>query len=462
MKNAGGEIIYVGKSKNLKSRVNSYFARIEDLTVAKRSMVGQIDDIQIITTQTEIEALVLETNLIKKHRPKYNILMKDDKNLSYIVVSDGPVQEVFRTRVKPTKGTFFGPFTSGASIHITLRALKKIFKIRACRMKFGTAEGRTIITAKAGKTPPCMDYYIGLCPAPCLLTDSSISEHAGSVESLKKFLRGQMSEVVNNLKAQMAERAQKLEFEEAGKIKSQLEAISVLAERQIARDAVAGSYDAITLLSKYEKFWIGLTIVREGEIQGVFHYELERTLDETPEELITYFMVDRYSEPADRISKILLESAPLDMTVTSYFKSIGVTLEIPELGSKSEILAFTKRNILGYAHRLEMAKLASKTLTKATMASVLTELGYTPPTTGPITFECYDNSHTHGKFTVASRSVTVNGKPEKALYRKYQLRTLEQDKIDDFESMREIMERRTLEGLERGNFPTLILLDGGK
>ena len=109
-----------------------------------------------------------------------------------------------------------------------------------------------------------------------------------------------------------------------------------------------------------------------------------------------------------------------------------------------------------------MEKLTHKTLTKATMVSVLEELGYTPPTTGPITFECYDNSHTHGKFTVASRSVTVNGKAEKNLYRKYQLRTLEQDKIDDFESMREIMERRTLEGLERGNFPTLILLDGGK
>jgi excinuclease ABC subunit C len=138
MRDDAGAIIYVGKSKNLKSRVGSYFARTEDLNAAKQSMVEQIASISIVTTQTEIEALVLETNLIKKHRPKYNILMKDDKNLSYIVIGNGPVEEVYRTRQKPSSGTYFGPFTSGANINLTLRALKKIFKIRACRMKFAT------------------------------------------------------------------------------------------------------------------------------------------------------------------------------------------------------------------------------------------------------------------------------------------------------------------------------------
>ena len=275
MKSGEKEIIYVGKSKNLRSRVNSYFERTTDLTSAKRSMVKQIEDIEIITTLTEIEALILETNLIKKHRPKYNILMKDDKNLSYIVISNGPVEEVYRTRVKPTSGTYFGPFTSSASIHTTLRTLKKIFQIRACRMKFGTAGGKTIITAKSGKTPPCMDYYIGLCPAPCLLETNTLQVHKENVDRLKKFLRGQMSEVVNMLKTQMQERASRQEFEEAGKIKFQIEAISVLAERQIARDAITGSYDAIVLIAKYDTNWVGVTEVRNSEIQGMFHYELK-------------------------------------------------------------------------------------------------------------------------------------------------------------------------------------------
>jgi excinuclease ABC subunit C len=482
MRDASDVIIYVGKSKNLKSRVGSYFARTEDLNAAKQSMVEQVATISIVTTQTEIEALVLETNLIKKHRPKYNILMKDDKNLSYIVVGGGPVGEVYRTRQKPSNGTYFGPFTSGANINLTLRALKKIFKVRACRMKFATVKDpstedtswentQVIITSKAGKTPPCMDYYIGLCPAPCLLTAETLDEHSGNVDGLKKFLRGQMSEVVTHLREQMMERAGRQEFEEAGKIKSQLEAISVLAERQIARDAVRGSYDVISLLDKYDRFWVGVTEIRDSEIQGVFQYELEASLGESRSDLLSFFILSRYSpdigtetlgEGRTQTHKLLLEYGELSEDVFGFLQSIGIAVEIPAAGSKSEMIDFTKRNILGHAYRTEMDKLTHKTLSKATMVSIFEELGFALPKTGPMSFECYDNSHTNGKFTVASRSVTVNGKAENSLYRKYKLKTLEADKIDDFESMREIMERRTIEWLERDNWPSMILIDGGK
>jgi excinuclease ABC subunit C len=481
MRDDVGAIIYIGKSKNLKSRVGSYFARTEDLNAAKQSMVEQIASISIVTTQTEIEALVLETNLIKKHRPKYNILMKDDKNLSYIVIGNGPVEEVYRTRQKPSSGTYFGPFTSGANINLTLRALKKIFKIRACRMKFATTRDSTqgiswetaqvIITSKAGKTPPCMDYYIGLCPAPCLLTPSTLDEHHGNVDGLKKFLRGQMSEVVTHLREQMMQRAGRQEFEEAQKIKTQLEAISVLAERQIARDAVRGSYDVISLLNKYERFWVGVTEIRDSEIQGIFQYELEASLWESRSDLLSFFILSRYSmdtnaeslpEGRTQTHKLLLEYGELSDDVLGFLHSVGISVEIPAAGSKSEMIDFTKRNILGHAYRTEMDKLTHKTLSKATMVSIFEELGFAVPKTGPMSFECYDNSHTNGKFTVASRSVTVNGKADNSLYRKYKLKTLEADKIDDFESMREIMERRTIEWLDRENWPSMILIDGGK
>ena len=213
--------------------------------------------------------------------------------------------EVYRTRQKPLAGTYFGPFTSGANITLTLRALKKIFKIRACRMKFANSntesDSGVIITSKAGKTPPCIDYYIGLCPAPCLLTEESLTTHHNNVDGLKKFLRGQMSEVVTHLREQMMERASHQEFEEAGKIKSQLEAISVLAERQIARDAVRGSYDVISLLYKYDRFWVGLTEIRDSEIQGVFQYELEANLEESRNDLLSFFILSRYSESLEEV-----------------------------------------------------------------------------------------------------------------------------------------------------------------
>lgn len=193
-------------------------------------MVHQVENIEWIETSSEIEALVLETNLIKKHRPKYNILMKDDKNLSYIGMTNGVVGEVFRTRQRPESGTFFGPYTSKANIGLTLRHLRQIFKVRSCRMKFGTdaGTGNPIIVSKSGKTPPCMDYYIGLCPAPCLLETAKIREHQENLDQMKKFLRGQMGEIIGELREKMAQRAKNLEFEEAGKIKGQIESIEIL------------------------------------------------------------------------------------------------------------------------------------------------------------------------------------------------------------------------------------------
>ncbi len=267
MKNTQGTILYVGKSVNLKSRVHSYFNGHGSLNAAKTQMVGQVADIEWLETGTDVEALVLETNLIKKHRPKYNVLMKDDKNLSYIVFSEGPVSEVFKGRQKPPRGIYFGPYTSGASINLTLKNLRRIFKVRSCRMKFDTQNGETIITAKAGRTPPCMDYYIGLCPAPCLLTKETLGAHKENVEAMKKFLRGQMSEVVEGLKEKMLKRAKALEFEEAQKIKEQIESIGVLGERQVARDAIKGNADIVEYLEKYDKRFIGVTAVRGGEIQ---------------------------------------------------------------------------------------------------------------------------------------------------------------------------------------------------
>lgn len=206
MKDKSGKVMYVGKAKSLISRVKSYFVKTTELSLAKRQMVGKIVDIEIITCTTEVEALVLETNLIKHLTPKYNILMKDDKNLAYIKITNSPVPELIKTRQKIRDGAeYFGPYVS--AVENSVRALRRIFRIRNCRMKFQSLplvggvggvtpaslpyEGRNDmikITDKAGRTPPCMDYYIGLCPAPCLLEDEKLEKHTTHINSARQFL----------------------------------------------------------------------------------------------------------------------------------------------------------------------------------------------------------------------------------------------------------------------------------
>lgn len=196
MKDKDGKVIYVGKAKNLKSRVSSYFLRTEDLSVAKYQMVGKIMDIEIITCQTEVEALVLETNLIKHLSPKYNILMKDDKNLAYIKITDSPIPEIIKTRQKiHDGGEYFGPYTS--AVETSVRELKRLFRVRNCRVRFAQKDRKQkigdikeiVIADKAGRTIPCIDYYIGICPGPCILEADKILLHEQNVASLRNFLK---------------------------------------------------------------------------------------------------------------------------------------------------------------------------------------------------------------------------------------------------------------------------------
>ena len=326
MKNAEGKILYVGKSVDLKNRVNSYFNGKGKLNAAKSQMVGQIADIDTIETANELEALVLETNLIKKHRPKYNILMKDDKDLAYIVVSSDPIPEVYKTRQKSERGTYFGPYPGGTNTSLTISSLRKIFKIRACRMKFSKTGNDIAIASRAGRSTPCMDYYIGLCPAPCLLEPSTIEAHQENVDRLVKFLRGATSEVTLDIETKMKEKAKALEFEEAAKLKELLESIKFLAGRQVARDTVKGNLDAVVLLEKYGKRFIGVTSVRNGEISGVVHSRIEVPLGETDGEILERFLAERYLENPE-IDRILLDRDIADPTLVRFLSDRGIAIK---------------------------------------------------------------------------------------------------------------------------------------
>ncbi len=457
-------VMYVWKAKNLKSRVGSYFVKTNDLSVAKRQMVSKIIDIEIITCTTEVEALILETNLIKHLTPKYNILMKDDKNLAYLKITNSPIPELIKTRQKIRDGgIYFGPYV--AAVEQSVRALRRIFRIRNCRVKFSknrtVSDGAIMITDKAWKTIPCMDYYIGLCPAPCMLEKSNIETHAHNIDLVKAFLSGEAGSVFMNLESEMRARAGNQEFEEAQKIKETILALRGLHERQNVRDMVDGDIDVCIQYEKYEKSYIAITQVRGWQIVGIFRHEVRTGIDEG-EDIMVSFLMRQYIDNDDLPALLLSANVLTDTAFQDFLSSRHIQVEVPKIGSKKELLDFTRNQLREYAYKRELASLENKTLTRDHMVNVLTRLNYAVPTKGEIVFECYDISHTDGHFTYASRVVIVNGKPDPSRYRKYKIKTLKDGMIDDYASHREVMLRRTLEGIREHNFPNLIIIDGGK
>ncbi|MDD2694250.1 MAG: excinuclease ABC subunit UvrC [Candidatus Gracilibacteria bacterium] len=464
MKDKDGKVMYVGKAKNLKNRVKSYFERTTELSAAKKQMVAKIEDIELIICETEVEALVLETNIIKHLSPKYNILMKDDKNLAYIKITNSPVPELIKTRQKfRDGGEYYGPYVS--AVEQSVRAIRRIFRIRNCKMKFARDRGEKIlITDKAGRTIPCMDYYIGLCPAPCVLESGKMKEHDGNLARARSFLRGDSDELYRELEGEMIEKSRNLQFEDAQKIKETLEALKGLHERQKVRDILEGNVDVFVQYEKYDKTYIGITQIRNSQIIGVLRHEVILGADEKSD-IMTQFLLRQYTTDGnndDTPELLLCQNEIEDEALIEFLKSQKVTVEAPKIGPKNEIILFTLNQVREYAYKKELSSLENKTLTREHMVNVLERLGYPAPKKGEIIFECYDISHTDGHFTYASRVVIVNGKAETSRYKKYKIQSLKDGDIDDFASHREVMKRRTLEGLEMNNFPHLIIIDGGK
>ena len=378
MHDADGTIIYVGKSKKLRARVSSYFVAGADLSPAKRSMVKQVQDIEYIETGSEIEALVLETNLIKLHTPKYNILMKDDKNLSYIHLTGDPVPELRRVRSRPTSGTCFGPYATDTDISEALTVLRRIFRIRACRVEFlKKSNGELAIGHKAGRSIPCMDHYIGLCPAPCLLTSETLAEHAEHVKAFVTYMRGRRGDIISELTDRMRQAAQNLEYEEAGKIKRQIDTLKRLGVRQIARDAIPGDHRIIFYLEKYEKIYVGVTEVADGEIRGVRTTEIVPRLGETRSEIVSLVIMEGLLAEDDRpLQSIILDHPIDDADTLAYLHDRGIEVSVSATGVRRELLEFTERQVVEAAYRRRMASLSDRTLTRATMANILSTLGY--------------------------------------------------------------------------------------
>lgn len=449
--NDKNDIIYIGKSGSLKSRVSSYFNGTGRLNFAKKKMVSEIKNIQYIITNTETESLLLESTLIKKHQPKYNILMKDDKNYLYIKITNEIIPKIITTRIKTKDGTFFGPYTSGSHVKNILKLLKKIYWYRSCNITFVTTKNGLEMYNSKGKVP-CIDYYIKRCSGPCLLQKDPIDRYKEWIEKIKRFLWWDFKSIIKDLEIEMLSFAKRTEFEKAKEIKDTIDSIKSLEEWQIVRDFVDGDYNIINYIKKYDSFYIWVIEIRKSKISGYRNVEIENKLEETDEEILEFFLENTFIEN-EKIKYIL----PIEIE-NNLLKEY---IEVPKIWAKLDMLKLCYKNIYDYAHKKYMDSLSTKSFTKNTQKNLLNILWYAPLGTD-IIFECNDISHLSWTHTVASRSIIENGKTNPSLYKKFNIKTLENNKIDDFSSMKEIIDRRLKELILKKNIPDLIIIDGWK
>ncbi|MGI6091573.1 MAG: excinuclease ABC subunit UvrC [Veillonellaceae bacterium] len=445
MKDSGGRIIYVGKAVNLKNRVRSYFQSSRNHSPKVKAMVVKVANLEYIITKTEMEALILECNLIKKHRPKYNISLRDDKTYPYIKVTNETYPRVYATRkVQKDGARYFGPYTSAGAVHETLRLLKKLFPLRNCRN----------LDAKR----PCLEYHIKRCLAPCT-GNVDCNLYSGMIKSVCLFLEGRSDDVMRNLRRQMAEAAENLEFELAAKIRDQLAAVEKVVEKQ---NIVTGSgdQDALGLARSALGTCVQVFFIRSGKMVGRDHFLMVGSEDETDNDIVAAFVKQYYSQATFIPREVLL---PLEIPDQEFLaswlseqKGGKVTVETPKRGTKKDIVNMAVGNAVIVLEEQAAKIKARNEQTEGAAAELGRYLGLVKP---PERIECFDISHIQGSETVASMVVFEGGAPNKDEYRRYKLRTVE-GKPDDFRSMREVVARRYRDLAEP--LPDLIIIDGGK
>lgn len=456
--NASKKIIYIWKAVNLKNRVSSYFKKNAPLNFAKKKMLNEIKDIEYILTNTENDSLVLEHTLVKKHQPKYNVLLKDDKNYVYIKITAEPVERILTTRQKLWWWEYFWPYISWGHTKNILKVIKKSFWYRSCNLIFkkNIKNGSLEISWMVNMKIPCIDYYIKRCAWPCLLEKDKVETYKKNIQNAREILKGNYSETLKKLEEEMKIKAKELKFEEAWEIKNDIISLKSLDDSQSVRDFIEWNYDIVNYIKKYERFFIGVIEIRESKITWYRNIEIESKLEESDQEILAFFLESLESEHQQVWEKIQYV-IPGEIETLSFQKK----LEIPKVWWKLDMLKLCYKNIYEYANKKHLASLSTKWFTKKNQENILSTLGYIPINKS-ILFECNDISHLSWSHTVASRSIIESGKVNTAKYRKFNIKTLDNGKIDDFSSLKEIIERRLKELIEKKNIPDLIIIDGGK
>ena len=445
-KNDRGQIIYVGKAVNLRNRVRSYVRHDAKRAPKVTAMMSHAADVETIVVANEMEALILENTLIKKHRPRYNIMLRDDKTYPYIKVT---VQEdyprVFMTRRVHRDGArYFGPFADAGAVHRVLKLIQRAFRIRSCR------------TMQADR--PCLQYHLHHCDAPCVHYITK-GEYGKLVEQAVGILEGRDAGIVRRLQEQMEAAAEEMEFEKAAMYRDQITAVRVIQEQQNITTVGGGDMDVLGFAGDAGQTCVQIYTIRQGRLMGRETFSLENSADETAAAL-TSAVLDQYYVDGVFVPKEIVVSAVEDKEDyerrLTLQKGQNVALVIPQRGIKKKLLTMAEDNarVLLEQRRLQWQHDTDKTSGAVEALARVLDLPRLPER-----MECFDISHTQGIETVASMVVFEHGRPAKQEYRRFKLKTV-QGKPDDFKSMAEIMGRRY--GERDWPAPDLIVIDGGK
>jgi excinuclease ABC subunit C len=456
MKDASGNIMYVGKAANLRNRVRSYFATGQRLSPKLERMVSRVANLDFFVTASEQEALILELNLIKRHRPRFNVRLKDDKTFPYLKIDinhDWPRVYVTR-RLEENGGRYFGPFASAKSVRQTLKVLKEIFPFRSCSRPITGTDSR-----------PCLDYHIQHCLAPCIGATSK-EEYAEVIRQIVLFLEGKQERVVRELAQKMKQAAEALDFERAALLRDRIQAVEGVIEGQRIATTVRGEQDIIAFSQDRNQAYVQVFFVRGGKLVGRESFILEGTRSEEPSQIMTSFIKQFYAQ-APHIPPLLLLQHPVadKNTIQAWLTSKRgnrVRIQVPQRGNRKQLVDTVAENARQGLEQLRIRQLAAPQEIEAALAEIQKELRLPGL---PLRIEGYDISNIQGKMAVGSMVVFEKGKPKPAHYRRFRIKTVAG--ADDYAMIHEVLSRRFKHLSDAASDawatqPDLVLIDGGK
>lgn len=441
------EIIYIGKAKNLKKRVSSYFNKKKFESYKIQVLVNRISHIEYVVVNNESDAFLLENNLIKKHQPRYNIMLKDDKTFPWICIKKEPFPRVFSTRTVIHDGSqYFGPYTSAYAVKILLSLIRQLYPLRTCKYAL------TDKNISEGKFKKCLEYHIGNCLGPCEGLQSN-DHYEEQIRQIRQIIKGNLNEVIVFLKKEMKRYAENFQFEEANQFKEKIEILSRYQSKSTIVNPAIHDVDVFSIVSDEKEAFVNFLKVVKGAVIQAHTVEIKKKLDERNEDLLAFAITDIRSRIDSSSREMIL---PIDLK--SFFPDNRIT--IPQRGDKKKLLDLSLRNAKSY--RIEKNKKTTPGKTKSHADRILTTLQEDLRLQEkPVHIECFDNSNMQGGDPVAACVVFKQGKPVKNEYRHYNIKSV--TGIDDFASMKEVVYRRYRRLMEEKlNLPQLVIIDGGK
>lgn len=454
-KDKDGKVLYVGKAVVLRNRVKSYFQK-KPLEPRLQAMVNKIKDVEIFVVDSEIEALILENNLIKDRKPRFNVNLKDDKSYPFIRITNEDFPQVFVTRKIVRDGSsYFGPYTDVKNLRYTLKTMQQVFYIRSCKYEL------TPQVIKKGSVQLCLDYYIKKCKGPCQSLFSK-EEYAQVIEKTRRFLKGKTEEIIRELKAEMEQQASNLEFEDAAQTRDKILRLENYRNTQKMVQSDSRDRDVVVIKKEDDDACVVLVKIREGKILGRIHKYIKQAEWYSEVKLLDTFINDYYFTTEDIPQDILVqfnsESQELVGSYLSERSERKVSFISPQIGEKKKLIDLCLKNAAYLLEELRLQRLKAKDYTPHAVKALERDLRLKKT---PRRIECFDISNIQGTDPVASMVCFVDGKPKKSEYRKFNIRV--KSTPDDFAMMREAIERHYSRLIrENKDFPDLIVVDGGK